>query len=131
MEVIKDLSLNRLQQISSTLEINIIDVNDIDEHYIKIINFLRINNINNLEYYLLKKKWENIELLHLFNINNSHIPDCYKLNNIGSKIQCLTDDSNNGFTTIINYEKNNIMFKGVLKSIKLTYEDEEDEDDED
>jgi hypothetical protein len=131
MEVIKDLSLNRLQQISSTLEINIIDVNDIDEHYIKIINFLRINNINNLEYYLLKKKWENIELLHLFNINNSLIPDCYKLNNIGSKIQCLTDDSNNGFTTIINYEKNNIMFKGVLKSIKLTYEDEEDEDDED
>jgi len=55
MEVIKDLSLNRLQQIASTLKIYIIDVNDIQEHYIKIINFLTINNIDNLEYYLLKK----------------------------------------------------------------------------
>jgi len=131
MEVIKDLSLNRLQQIASTLKIYIIDVNDIQEHYIKIINFLTINNIDNLEYYLLKKEWENIELLHLFNINNSLIPDCFKLNNIGSKIQCITNDSYNGFTTIINYEKNNIMFKGVLKSIKLTYDEDEEYEDED
>ena len=130
MEYISDLPLNKLEEIQVALKIKVMDKTNKQEVISKIMDsFLlhRIDTPQKLEYILLKNKWKNIELLQLFNIQHSLIPDCSNINNINQNIQCLTNDSNNGFITLINFQKDNVVFKAVLKSIKISYSDDEDE----
>ena len=134
MEYIKDLSLSKLEEILLALKITVTNKNDILEIIPKIMQSLVLHNIDTpdkLEYVLLKNKWQNIELLQLFNIAHPLIPECSNINNINQNIQCLTDSSNNGFITLINYQKGHVICKGVLKSIKISYDDEDDDDEDD
>ena len=138
MEYIKDLSLSKLEEILVALKITVHDKTNKLEIIPKIMQSLLLHNIDTpdkLEYVLLKNRWQNIELLQLFNIAHPLIPECSNINNINQNIQCLTDSSNNGFITLINYQKDHVVLKAVLKSIKISEdddeEDDENEDDED
>ena len=131
MEYISDLPLNKLEEIRVALKIKLIDKTNKEEVISKIMDSLLLHTIDTpqkLEYVLLKNRWENIELLQLFNIPHPLIPDCLDMNNINQNIQCLTDDSSNGFITLINLQKDNVILKAVLKSIKISYSDDEDEE---
>ena len=134
MEYIKDLSLSKLEEILVALKITVTNKNDILEIIPKIMQSFVLHNIDTpdkLEYVLLKNRWQNIELLQLFNIEHPLIPECSNINNINQNIQCLTDSSNNGFITLINYQKDHVVLKAVLKSIKISEDDDEDDDEKD
>jgi hypothetical protein len=118
MEYIEDYHNNNLQVISEDFQIKFIENINRSE---------KMTNILKKEYLILKKKWKNIELLELLNINHPLLPDFYDIDSINQNIQYLKNKSNNGFISLINYEKYGLKYKAVLKSIKIDYQNSNDD----